>query len=250
MRTVFSVAVALVCVSACVAATCPECKRIVPDAQKFCGNCGRQVSGTVGCAKCKMPIAAGQKFCGNCGTKTPVIHAPKPKPKIVKYAPPTGIWDDQAVEKAIARAVKHLWSRQRSDGSWPSYGTYPTGTTAAAVYALLESGVRVSDKRMAKALRWLGKHDTNKVYCLGLRCNAWLAADRQAPGMYSNYLLRDGFKLVKSIGSSGGWHYNTTDKVYHNSTAQYGVLGAWAYAREKTTLSRANWSKTGLVSRA
>ena len=152
MRTVFSVAVALVCVSACAAATCPECKRIVPDEQKFCGHCGRQVSGTVTCTKCKKPIPAGQKFCGHCGTKAPAIHAPKPKPKIVRYPPPPSVWDDQAVEKAIARAVKHLWSRQRGDGSWPSYGHYPTGATSAAVYALLESGVRVSDKRMAKAL--------------------------------------------------------------------------------------------------
>jgi len=244
MRMAFSTGLVLVCVSACVAATCPECKRVVPSAMTFCGNCGRQVSGTAACTKCKKPIPAAQKFCGNCGTKTPVIHAPKPKPKFVTYPPPASVWDDQAIEKAIAKAVRFLWSRQRGDGSWASYGAYPTGATSAAVYALLESGVRVSDKRMAKALDWLARHETNKVYCLGLRCNAWLAADRQAPGKYSAYLMRDGFKLVKSIGSSGGWNYDTTDrKRYHNSTAQYGVLGAWALARATGEVPATFWNR-------
>jgi len=244
MKTAFSIGLVLVCVSACVAATCPECKRIVPDGQKFCPNCGRQVTGTVTCTKCKKPIPVGQKFCGNCGSKAPVVHAPKPKPKLVTYAPPAAVWDDQAVENAIAKAVKFLWSRQRPDGSWASYKAYPTGATSAAAYALLASGVRVSDKRMAKALRWLGKHETNKVYCLGLRCNAWFLANRQAPGMYGSHLLRDGYKLVRSIGPSGGWHYDTTDrKRYHNSSAQYGVLGAWALARATGEVPSAFWNR-------
>ena len=247
--------VVLVWAAVCVAASCPKCKRAVGDGQKFCGNCGTAVSAAVTCTKCKKPIPAGQKFCGACGT--PVTAAPKPKPKpkpkpapkIVKYAGPSSEWDDQAVDRAIAKAVKYLWSRQRGDGSWASYGSYPTGATSAAVYALLASGAKASDPKMVKALDWLAKHNTNKVYCLGLRCNAWLMAYRQAGGKYGGYLDRDGVKLIRSINrTSGGWHYDTTESKgnYHNSTSQYGVLGAWALARATGEVPSAFWSRVNL----
>jgi len=171
------------------------------------------------------------------------------------YAAPltaAGPWDDQGVEKAIARGVAWLWSQQGKDGRWPTLANgkahvYPVGPTAIAVYALLESGVSVDEPRMAKALAWLKTAKTHKLYTLGLRCNAWLAADRQRPGMYRKYLRDDAVQLLRSINvKSGGWHYDTTDrKNYHNSTAQYGVLGVWCLAQGGGEVPRQFWDLSG-----
>ena len=216
MRTACVVTVVCFCTAACVAATCPKCKRPVPE---------------------------GQKFCGHCGTRVP--SASRPKPRTVSYAGPQSEWDDQVVERAIDRAVKYLWSRQRSDGHWDSFKRSPTGMTGLAVYALLAAGARVDDKRMVKALNYMAKHETNRVYALGLRCNAWRLADLRARGKYAGHLRREGSKLVHSINrTSGGWHYETTDrKSVHNSTAQYGVLGAWALARATGEVPLGFWSR-------
>ena len=198
------------------------------------------------CSKCKRDVPAGQKFCGNCGTRVSSgATKPEPAPKFVTYAGPRDVWDDQAVEKAITRGVEFLWSRQKKDGSWPSHGDYRTGPTGLAVYALLASGEKVANPRLAKALDWLAKHETDRVYSLGLRCNAWLLAERQAGGKYGAFLLRDGTKLLRSINSrSGGWHYKTTEtKDYHNSTSQYGVLGVWALSRASGEVPTAFWSR-------
>jgi len=244
--------VMLVWAGVCMAGPCSKCRQNVPEGHKFCGNCGTPASTGVTCSKCAKAVAAGHKFCGDCGTAvgggatTPKPKPkPKPAPKFVTYAGPKDAWDDQAVEKAIARAVKFLWSQQKKDGSWPSDGGYKTGPTGLAIYALLASGEKVANPRMTKALAWLAKHDTNKVYSLGLRCNAWLAAERQAEGKYGGNLLRDGTKLLRSINRrSGGWHYDTTDtKDYHNSTAQYGVLGVWALSRATGEVPMAFWSR-------
>ena len=161
-----------------------------------------------------------------------------------------GVWDDQLVEKAIARGTAWLWSQQGKAGNWPTLSNgshhYPAGATAIAVYALLESGVSVDEPRMAKALAWLKKAESHKVYTLGLRCYAWLAADRQRPGMYKKYLRADAVQLLRSVNvKTGGWHYDTTDrKRYHNSTSQYGVLGVWCLDQAGGEVPRQFWDLT------
>ncbi len=46
--------------------TCPSCSADNPAAQRFCGECGAQLSGA--CPSCGAENAPGQKFCGACGT--------------------------------------------------------------------------------------------------------------------------------------------------------------------------------------
>ena len=126
-------------------------------------------------------------------------------------------FSDEAVEKAINKAVEWLWSQQRADGSWPPYGKrpapgksghyYPVGPSAMAAYALLESGVRAADERMVKALRFLANTETEKTYSLGLRANCWLAASKQ-DRKYLKLLRKDVAHLIRST-KSGSYSYDS-----------------------------------------
>jgi hypothetical protein len=154
-------------------------------------------------------------------------------------------FSDQAVEAAIAKGVRFLWSKQRKDGSWEAFKNdakrHSVGYTAMAAYALLESGVRVSDPRMQRTLNWLkARPNCQEVYDLGVVCNVWLLADRQAPGQYMKHLLRDGNRLATGL-YKGGYHYRIGETLAHNSSAQYGVLGVWALKRGRGEVHTGYW---------
>ena len=145
-------------------------------------------------------------------------------------------FSDWAVEEAIKRAIKHLWSKQNEDGTWPSKHNkgYPTGATAVAAYALLASGVNPQDQRMQKTLDWLSKNDSKKTYSLGIRCYVWYLANRTTLGKYRDQLKKDA-KLLYDSHNNGHYHYVSAGKPegsYDNSCSQYGVLGVWAAAAD------------------
>ena len=146
------------------------------------------------------------------------------------------------VRNAIDISVEYLWSQQKKDGSWPRVDKYRIGPTAIAVYALLSAGENVSNPRIRKALDWLGKkkNQTQLVYEMGMRCNAYEMAARQNYKKYRNSLKKESNRLRKYVHKSGGYGYVVphTKKALrhaphghnpiHVSTAQYGVLGYWA----------------------
>jgi len=153
-------------------------------------------------------------------------------------------FSDQAVERAITKGVRFLWSRQRKNGSWEEkdvggHKPYPVGPTAICAYALLESGVRPTDKRMAKTLGFLAKTRTDKTYDLAFRALAYAAAARRDPN-YRDRLRRDVSQLLRSIDRAGGYTYVSRGSsprrddysgfagAADNSNTQYGLLGVWA----------------------
>ena len=189
------------------------------------------------CPKCEHQNRVESRFCGECGTKLE-----QQQPEAVPSGP--GEFSDREVGTAVANGVKYLFSIQRADGSWP-LKPHPeekdaVGWTSLAAYALLESGVSVQDPRIQAALRYLTKHDTDRVYSLGTRCNVWLAAERERPGEYSKYLRHDGAKLIRGL-YRGGYDYVLGERYAHNSTAQYGLLGVWAYRRAGGVVPPAFW---------
>ena len=171
---------------------------------------------------------------------------------------------DEAVKKAIDKGAEFLWSAQMPDGSWhlwsvggqtDGYKDYIDGTTALAAYALMESGAKPFDKNMVRALSWLqnvsrrsdkgvylAKGYLPKTYCLGLRCQAWLAAIRQKETKYRLDLKRDAKQLMMST-SDGSYSYDSTGKpaAGDHSNSQYGVLGVWAAAMDNIEVPRAYW---------
>ena len=165
---------------------------------------------------------------------------------------PSG-FSDEAVEKAIRKAVAFLWRMQSDDGSWRTppdnernpLHQHPMGCTALPTYALLESGVKVTDARMAKALTHLAKTPSVKTYSLGVRANVWLAAGRQDK-RYLPFLNRD-VAVIVSSSTNGAYSYNCLGdgmsgaKRKDNSASQYGLLGAWAGARADLEIPPQYW---------
>ena len=159
----------------------------------------------------------------------------------------TGGVSDRSVEIAIQAGIEFLWKRQLPDGSWGPQGTpphhvYPVGPTALVCYALLESGVKVQDPRMAKALAWLAKQKTDRTYSVALRANVWLAANKQTKGEYLSRLRADKDILVKST-RLGSYGYVSDGKPHSgdNSNSQFGLLGVWAARQADIEVSSRYW---------
>jgi len=163
----------------------------------------------------------------------------------------------EAVDEAIEKGVEFLWSLQKEDGSWGTYThqrTYPVGPTAICVYALLESGVSPRDPRMAKALAYLRKTESDYTYGLAFRASAYAAAMKYDE-RYRTPLRKDVSKLIKSISREGAYTYDadgTTPTKFpgfagnapDNSNTQYGLLGVWAGQRHLHEVPRQYWQRT------
>jgi len=167
------------------------------------------------------------------------------------------------VEKAIQDAIEFLWTRRNAkSGAWPAndMGTdgraasssdrWLAGPTALATYALLEAGVSPQDERLEQTLKWMSGQTTTKVYTLGLRANAWEAANRTTKKKYRAQLVADAKRLVQAGTYYGRYFYDAkglqtaADKRYDNSNSQFGVLGVWAAARDGSIeISTRYWTK-------
>ena len=185
----------------------------------------------------------------------PVAQAAPAASKQAKTAPSRkAAFSDAAVAGAIRRAQEFLWSKQNAGGHWDPFGgnkKYQDGPTALATYALLASGVSATEPRMIKALDWLAAQKTEMTYCLGLRCNAWVLANRQTNNKYRPQLRQD-VKLLLAGQRNGGYGYKclpedkTKPKVdkpgrWDNSNSQYGVLGVWAAVLANEEIPDAYW---------
>ncbi|MCY2928735.1 MAG: hypothetical protein NTV86_04425, partial [Planctomycetota bacterium] len=172
---------------------------------------------------------------------------------------------DGAVQAAIEKAAAFLWTLQQPDGSWhlwkaagmeDGFKDYIDGPTALVAYALMESGVTPSDKRMERALAWLEKVNARnangtyvtkgyipKTYCMGLRCQAWSAAIRQK-GDYRRALQKDARQLMLST-SDGSYGYDSTGRpaAGDHSNSQYGTLGVAEAAMAGVDIPAAYWRK-------
>ena len=165
------------------------------------------------------------------------------------------------MKKAIDQGMKSLFDTQKADGSWEPYGAVNgngyVAPTAFAVYALLEGGASMEDKRIKAALDWLVAHDTNYTYELGIRCNTWLLAARKDHKYLKN--LEADMKALLDLCQGGGYSYGGVRPIRQppiivrpppikvrgpgnapsysgwgdNSNSQYGLLGVWAASRDE-----------------
>ncbi|MEI7834981.1 MAG: DUF4159 domain-containing protein, partial [Planctomycetota bacterium] len=141
-------------------------------------------------------------------------------------------FNDQNVADSIDRAKKFLLASQLPDGSWSNEKPKDVGITAMCTYALIECGVKPSQDNVKKALTWLTEQKSTHTYSLGLRCQAYLAAEKRgSKGTYKAFLRKDAERLVKAgLSNSGKYGYVTPGDGSDNSNTQYGLLGVWAAA--------------------
>ena len=196
-------------------------------------------------------------------------------------APPT-VWaqrrkgvdfSDEAVEAAIERAAKSLWSQYRPNGSpWPEGQTPPGpgqklaydncnygGWSALATYALLTAGESHQSPRMKRVLNWLARLDSKGNYTLAVRCQIW---EKLPPDLGRKLLAADSGRLLASmyrptgppsrdpvqLNRYGAHQYvaegKPRDGPHDNSNTQFGILGVWAAARARLEIPASYWQYT------
>lgn len=169
---------------------------------------------------------------------------------------------DEAVQKAIEKGVKYLWSTQQADGSWVAANTghddwYTIGPTAICAYALMESGVHPSEPKLAKALVYIAKQQSDMTYCLAFRALAFSTAARKDPkqAKYRQILRQDVRTLILSADEKGGYSYwskgqqqsgtpttiNLATDGPDHSNCQYALLGVWAGAMRGEEIPKQYW---------
>ena len=172
---------------------------------------------------------------------------------------------DEKVARAIESGAKYLLSTQQADGSWGPLNvgvqlTYKIGPTAICAYALMEAGMHPSDARIAKALAYIAKAESDMTYDLAFRALAFSTALRKDPkqSKYRQFLRKDARTLLYSIDDNGGYSYwsrgqqktgvkgifNTATGGPDHSNSQYGLLGIWAAALCNEEIPRKYWDIT------
>jgi hypothetical protein len=168
----------------------------------------------------------------------------------------------EQLEESVARAKAWVYAQQ-NEQTWERRLTsrYTNsndhtdgqfgGRTALAVYALLASGEKPTDPRLAPAIAWLETADVRGTYALAMRCQVWLALP--ASDKTRQLLQADADRLIKGLRklgpAAGFWGYTTdgAGDTYSLSRGQYGVLGLWAASQGGATIDRRVWD---LIARA
>jgi hypothetical protein len=139
-----------------------------------------------------------------------------------------------AREQAVAAGRDFLLNRQQSDGSWKAAPEgFPGGSTAMAVWALLESGSSPHEPAVRKALAYLGDVKSDKTYTVSVRANAYEAAVAKGATTYRDPLKKEVRRLV-SGSIEGAYTYVVEPKVEDisdQSNSHYAAMGVEAGVR-------------------
>ncbi len=187
---------------------------------------------------------------------TVAVAAPGPAPK-----PAAVSVSDATVSKAIASAVRYLYSVANKQGHWDEVkepdlktkrGGYPPdrkwgGKTALVLYALATAGQQ-SDPRFKKALAWLVAQEMVDTYAVSLRLQ--LIHQLITADAYRELVKRDARHIVLGArqmpGGGAKWDYvpppgGNAARSCDFSCANYAVLALWAATDERFEVSARLW---------
>ncbi|MBI5724331.1 MAG: DUF4159 domain-containing protein [Planctomycetes bacterium] len=166
---------------------------------------------------------------------------------VMAFPPPAGAQDvsSKQVQEAIERGVAYLRKRQMESGYWPDDGSYPGGSSALAILALLNAGVPANDPAVVKGLDKLGTIPNQSTYVVALKCQAYAAADPKLQ-KYGNELKAAVAWLVSSQcrragGLTGTWGYSARDGGGDNSNTQFALLGLHEAAKTGVEIKSEVW---------
>jgi hypothetical protein len=170
----------------------------------------------------------------------------------------------EQIDQSITKAKAFLYAQQKN-GSWEVvgarkdtehgriFGSEYGGMTAIATYALLASGEKASDSRLAKSIDWLAKADMVGTYAIGLRAQVWPLVP--STPLVKTAARKDVTLLEQKMLSSGEGRgfYNyclESNPDYDHSASQYAVLGMWACSQAGAEVSNQYWQEVDRAWRA
>src|SRR3954468_13303723 len=132
--------------------------------------------------------------------------------------------DAAQIKAAIDRGVAFLRREQLDDGSWPDYAGYPGGTSCLCTLALLNCGLDASDPTVSRALKYIRKNESDKVYVVALQTMVFCAAEPEKDKLL---IKRNALWLEKAQINGGdmlgAWHYGGPNSAGRgdNSNSQF-----------------------------
>jgi hypothetical protein len=173
----------------------------------------------------------------------PVVGQP-PKPRADEPAKEPLV--DQ-VRTAIDNGVRFLRKDERGRGNWEgdissAAKTRQGGTTALALLALLNCGIKPDDPQIQAGLQWLRTVDPEAVYVVGLQTMVFaeVGDPKDLPRIQRNvdWLIR---ARVMRDGQLRGWGYTETFGSTDFSNSQYALLGLHAGKQAGATVDVSVW---------
>lgn len=155
---------------------------------------------------------------------------------------------DAQVVAGIEKLKKRLYAKQNARGTWDpdapggdhTHGVNYGGSTALAVYALMEAGESFQSPRLAKAIKFLEKVEMKGTYAVASRAHVW----SHLPPQFMDKLQKDVYWLEQAQHPKGHWNYTIKPGgAYDNSTTQYGLLGGWEGAKRGISVSNQYWKR-------
>lgn len=146
---------------------------------------------------------------------------------------------DEDVDRVIDETINYLYGQQSRAGNWPHHHHMrhhempQGGTTAIALFALLEAGESHQSEDMIRGLNWLSEFKTNNLYVRAVRTmvlSQVVARSEESP--YRQTLAGDVEWLTKSAVREGGaWGYTGPERYGDNSCSQFALLALWEAER-------------------
>jgi len=148
----------------------------------------------------------------------------------------------EAVKESITRGTQYLFKVQAPNGSWTDYGGQPTGVSAIATLALLNSGETAKNPKVAKALDFLNASELPRAtYAASLQIMVFCQAD---PAHYKVKINELALWLeatqIKDGKNKGGWHYGTHGGG-DNSNTQFAMLALHEAERAGVKVKEQTW---------
>lgn len=171
-----------------------------------------------------------------------------PRPAVAQ--PPAAPKDEATPEKvrqAIDKGVRFLEKQQNPQGNWESILLdfaldMEGGTTALATLALLNCGVKATEKSVRGGLEYLDKLPPKKTYVVGLQTMA--LAETREPKYLPRIQQNVAWLVDTAIGLKGGnlqgWSY-PGNTIADNSNTQYALLGLYAAKQAGATIDDGVW---------
>lgn len=162
----------------------------------------------------------------------------------------------EEVRKSIDGGIRYLLSNQEPNGSWPDLTPrYRGGTTGLATLALLNSGIKPSNPRVAKAIRYLNSLSLDKMetYVVSLRIMVLAMADPKGKvhklkiKKDVKWLLDSQITAPNGNPNIGGWGYagnGMNFKSADGSNSQFALLALHEATQVGIKIDEIHWRRT------